>query len=65
MVIRSVIGILSPGNCDAPSVYNNRNAIERMFCRLKDFRRVAARYDRNALTFLAAVCIAGAVSYWL
>ena len=28
---------------------SNRNAIERMFCRLKDFRRVATRYDRNAV----------------
>ena len=34
-------------------------------CRLKDFRRVATRYDCNAMTFLAAVCIAAAVSYWL
>ncbi len=30
-------------------------AIERMFCRLKDFRRIAARYDRLAANFLAAV----------
>ena len=44
---------------------SNRNAIERMFCRLKDFRRVATRYDRNAANFLAAVCIAATVSYWL
>ena len=39
-------------------LYRNRNAIERMFCRLKDFRRVATRYDRNAVNYLAAVCIA-------
>jgi transposase len=32
---------------------------------LKDVRRVATRYDRHAVTFLAAVCIAAAVSYWL
>ncbi len=32
---------------------------------LKDFRRVATRYDRNAVNFLAAVCIAAVVSYWL
>jgi hypothetical protein len=25
-----------------------------MFCRLKDFRRVATRHDRNAANFLAA-----------
>src|SRR4051794_41011717 len=46
-------------NCFSPFLYRNRNAIERMFCRLKDFRRVATRYDRNAVNFLAAVCIAG------
>ncbi len=39
--------------------------IERMFCRLKDFRRVASRYNRNATNFLAAVCIAATVSNWL
>jgi transposase len=67
MVILSAIGILSLGNyiTNVPSVYNNRNAIESMFCQLKDFRRVATRYDRNDMTFLAAVCIAAAVSYWL
>lgn len=52
-------------NCFSPFLYRSRNAIERMFCRLKDFRRVATRYDRNAANFLAAVCIAATVSYWL
>jgi transposase len=51
--------------CFSPFLYRNRNAIERMFCRLKDFRRVATRYDRNAANFLAAVCLAATVSYWL
>ena len=49
----------------SPFLYRNRDAIERMFCRLKDFRRVATLYDRNARNFLAAVCIAATVSYWL
>ena len=35
------------------------------FGRLKDFRRIATRYDRLADNFLAAVCLAAAVSYWL
>jgi transposase len=47
------------------NAYKGRNVIERMFCRLKDFRRIATRYDRNAVNFLAAVCIAATVSYWL
>ena len=51
--------------CFSRFVYRNRNAIERMFRPLKDFRRVATRYDRNAVTFLAAVCIAAAIGYWL
>ena len=38
---------------------------QRLFCRLKDFRRVATRYDRNAANLLATVCIAAVVSYWL
>lgn len=52
-------------NCFSPYLYRDRNAIERMFCRLKDFRRIATRYDRLATNFLAAVCIAATVSYWL
>ena len=51
--------------CFSPVLYRGRNAIERMFCRLKDFRRVATRYDRLATDYLAAVCIAATVSYWL
>ena len=52
-------------NCFSPVLYRARNAIERMFCRLKDFRRIATRYDRLATNFLAAVCLAATVSYWL
>jgi transposase len=51
--------------CFSPVLYRGRNAIERMFCRLKDFRRVATRYDRLATNYLAAVCLAATVSYWL
>ena len=46
-------------------LYRGRNAIERMFCRLKDFRRVATRYDRLAPNYLAPVCLAATVSYRL
>jgi transposase len=52
-------------NCFSRVLYRGRNAIERMFCRLKDFRRIATRYDRLASNFLAAVHIAAIVSYWL
>lgn len=45
--------------------YKARNLIERMFCRLKDFRRIATRYDKRADTFLAAVLIAATLLWWL
>lgn len=48
-----------------PVAYRNRNLIERMFCRLKDFRRIATRYDKRADTFLAAVLIAATLIWWL
>lgn len=52
-------------NCFSPYLYRGRNAIEWMFERLKDFRRVAIRYDRLAKNYLSAVCLAATVSYWL
>ena len=42
-------------NIPSPVLYRGRNAIERMFCRLKDWRRIATRYDKLAANFLAAV----------
>jgi transposase len=45
--------------------YRQRNLIERMFARLKDFRRVATRYDKLARNFLAGVIIAAIVIWWL
>ena len=45
--------------------YRNRNVIERMFCRLKDFRRIATRYDKRADNFLAAILIAASLVWWL
>ena len=40
------------------TLYKQRNVIERMFARLKDWRRVAMRYDRCAHTFFSAIVIA-------
>lgn len=48
-----------------PLTYRRRNIIERTFCRLKDFRRLATRYDRLDATFLATICIAATVAYFL
>ena len=45
--------------------YKNRNLIERMFGKLKDWRRISTRYDRCAHTFMSAICIAATVIFWL
>lgn len=42
-----------------------RNAIECAFCRLKDFRAVATQYDKLARNFLAGICLAAALSFWI
>ena len=44
--------------------YKGRNVIERMFCRLKDFRRIATRYDKRADIFLSAVLLVAALVWW-
>lgn len=45
--------------------YRQRNKIERTFCRLKDARRIATRYDKSAKTFLRAICLVAIVYWWL
>ena len=40
--------------------YKDRWRVEAMFCRLKDFRRIATRYDKLARNFLSAVSLAAA-----
>ena len=42
---------------DDKAVYKQRNIIERMFCRLKDWRRIATRFDRNIQNFMAVVVL--------
>ena len=35
------------------------------FNRLKDFRRIATRYDKLARNYLASVCLAAALVWWI
>jgi putative transposase len=48
-----------------PVLYRQRHRIEIMFGRLKDWRRIAMRYDRCAHTFFAAITLAATVTFWL
>ena len=44
-------------------IYKGRNVIERCFCRLKDFRRIATRYDKLERNVLAAIHLAAVVAF--
>ena len=44
--------------------YRRRYKIENFFCRIKDWRRIATRYDKLARNFLAATMLVGAL-YWI
>lgn len=47
------------------AAYRRRNLIERLFGRLKNWRRIATRYDRLARNYLAAIALVALVSEWL
>ena len=47
------------------TLYRQRHKVECMFGKLKDWRRVATRYDRCAHTFFSAICIAASVIFYL
>lgn len=47
------------------AIYRQRNVIERMFRRLKDWRRIATRFDRNIKSFIGAIALAATVIRWL
>lgn len=46
-------------------LYRQRHKIENVFGRIKDWRRVATRYDRCAHAFMSAIAIAATCCYWL
>ncbi|MAM93332.1 MULTISPECIES: IS5 family transposase [Parvibaculum] len=45
--------------------YRRRNIIERMFGKLKNWKRIATRYDRLAVNFLAAIALVALATQWL
>jgi transposase len=44
--------------------YKDRNLVERAWCRIKDFRRIATRYDKLARNFASSVALAAIVIWW-
>ena len=45
-------------------IYNNRNVVERLWARLKEWRAVATRYEKTASSFMGVLCLADAID-WL
>jgi transposase len=54
---------LTPREFDR-ELYKERHLIENFFCKLKQFRAIATRYDKTARNFLAAIHLAAA-TIWL
>jgi transposase len=46
----------------AKALYRQRHKVENLFAKLKDWRRIATRYDH---TFFSAICIAASVAFYL
>ena len=47
------------------AAYRRRNLIERLFGRLKNWRRIATRYDRLARNYLAALALVAVTAEWI
>ena len=45
-------------------LYKERNLVERLFNKLKNFRRVATRYDKTASAYMAFIHVAS-ILIWL
>jgi len=62
-VIPSKSNRLVPRNTDW-HLYKERHLVENFFCKLKNFRRAATRYDKTARNFLGFLLIAS-IRIWL
>ena len=70
LLMRAILPVIPPraNRRDPPScdfkAYKDRNRIERMFNRIKQFRRIATRYDKLLANFMGFVKLA-AIAIWL
>ena len=70
LVTRGITPVIPPkANRNEPrktdfALYRERNLVERFFCKIKQYRAIATRYDKLANTFLAAVALV-CIVLWL
>jgi transposase len=62
-VIPNMPGRKNPRSYDR-ALYAARHLIENFFCKLKQFRAIATRYDKRAINFLGGI-YAAAIVIWL
>ena len=43
------------------AIYRHRNLVERFFCRIKQYRRIATRYDKLAERFVSFISLVAAI----
>src|SRR3954463_14400118 len=46
-----------------PWIYRNRNRVERLWARLKEWRAVATRYEKTACSFMGVLCMAATMDW--
>ncbi len=44
-------------------IYTNRNLVERLWARLKEWRAVATRYEKTANSFMGVLCLAATMDW--
>lgn len=44
-------------------IYTNRNLVERLWARLKEWRAVATRYEKTAVCFMGVLCLAATLDW--
>ena len=44
-------------------IYNNRNVVERLWARLKEWRAVATPYEKTSRSFMGVLCLAAAIDW--
>lgn len=60
------VGVTAKDNRrDDMNLYKKRHKVENMFAKIKDWQRIAMRYDRCAHTFFSAICIAATFIFYL
>lgn len=66
LLLKGILPVIPPKanrkeaiTCDYRA-YKDRNRVERMFNKLKQFRRIATRYDKTAVSFLGFLALAAA-----